>query len=133
MNLSDLQNSKRIVHVGFQGHKIPVQYDVKGYGDPVFVAFAKVNKMAEENPERQRINNTIVKAMVTAWDLTEGCTEECEAHKNNGSGPFCSEHMLPVNDETLASVPQILCNMIATRVMTDCSAESDDPKANGTS
>lgn len=128
MDLSKLNQGKRIVYVGFQGERIAVEYDVKGYDNTVYVEWARVNKLDDTDPRKPLINNVILEHMITAWDLTEGCTKECEAHKNNGSGPICREHAAPVTPELIAALPHLVRNQMVMRIMTDVGADSDDPK-----
>lgn len=131
MNLAKLNQGKRVVFVPFQGERLAVEYDVRGYDDSLFVEYQRINKMADDDPARLRINTMVCKCMLRAWDLTEGCTEECEAHKSNGSGPICREHATPVTEEAILGLPVLLRNQIASRIMVDVGADSDDPKPSG--
>lgn len=128
MDLDKLIDNRRLVYVPFQGEKIAMEYDINGYGDDIYVASAQIAKMAEDNPRRHRINNKILLQMVKAWDLTNGCTDECVEHKNNGSGPFCREHSIPVTEESISKIPLLLRGRMVSRIMEDINADSDDPK-----
>ncbi len=133
MDLSKLNQGKRIVYVGFQGERIAVEYDVKGYDSTVYVEWARANKLDDTDPRKPAINNVILEHMITAWDLTDGCTSECLAHKNNGSGPICREHAVQVTPELIGSLPHLVRNQMVMRIMADVGADSDDPKLSAAS
>lgn len=106
MDLGDLLNARRPVEVSWMGESMQLAYDPCGWDERLHLAFQRAMTLGDDDPEKTRINDTILVSMLREWDITQGGV------------------VLPVSEDVLKQLPILLRLKMARAVAGDVMADA---------